>query len=321
MKNKILILLAVLFSFSANAQKDVTLTIKHMLGTSPFAFNQAATNSLNNNLEFTRVDYYISKITIIHDGGMQTAVGSTHLFVQGTNNHVANLGNYNVTNVEGIKFHIGVSPEVNTSDPSQFTGNHPLAPKSPAMHWGWTSGYRFAAIEGNGGTALNNTFQFHGLFDANYFEQTVMVAGVNSGNDVIINLDADYEEALRAIDVSAGVINHGDNTNDLTVLENFRDYVFSAGTGFPLSLSNLEKEIDLKIYPNPSTSAVRISFDHAMGTVITGAEVYDISGRMLQSLSLVNQQEAELNFEAKGVYLVKLSSYGRPLATKRVVIQ
>lgn len=321
MKNKILILVAVLFSFSATAQKDVTLTIKHMLGTSPFAFNQATTNNLSNNLEFTRVDYYISKITLIHDGGMQTPVPNKYLFVQGSNNHIENIGNFNVTNVEGIKFHIGVDAPNNTSDPSQWTGNHPLAPKSPSMHWGWTSGFRFAAIEGNGGTNLDQLFQFHGLFDANYFEQTVMVPGVNTGNDVTINLDADYTQALKDINVSAGAINHGDNTNDLTVLQNFRDNVFSGGTGIPLAVSNFEKEIDLNIFPNPSTSDVRITLDNTGKTAVTSAQVFDISGRMLNEVSLINQNEATISFDAKGIYFVRLNSFGINLGSKKVIIQ
>lgn len=321
MKNKILILVAVLFSLSATAQKDVSLTIKHMLGSSPFAFNQATTNNLNNNLEFTRVDYYISKITIIHDGGMQTPVPNKYVYVRGTTNHLEALGQHNVTNVEGIKFHIGVDAPNNTSDPAQWTGNHPLAPKSPAMHWGWASGFRFVAIEGNGGASLNQLFQYHGLFDANYFEQTVMVTGVNNGNNVTINLDADYTQALKDIDVSSGGINHGDNTNDLTVLENFRDHVFSAGIGFPTAVSSLEKSINLSLYPNPSTGDVQISFDNTANLPITGAQIYDMAGRMIQEVSLVNKNQANVNFDAKGIYLVRLNTFGVNVATKKVVIQ
>lgn len=321
MKNRILILAALLFSMSASAQKDVTLTIKHMLGSSPFAFNQATTNNLSNNLEFTRVDYYISKITIIHDGAMQTVVPNKYIYVRGNRNIAENLGNFNVTNVEGIKFHIGVDAPNNTSDPAQWTGTHPLAPKSPAMHWGWASGFRFAAIEGNGGANLDKNFQFHGLFDANYFEQTVMVAGVNNGNDVVVNLDADYTQAVKDIDVSAGGINHGDNTKDLTVLQNFRDNVFSAGIGIPTAVSNFENEVDLKIYPNPSTGTVQIDLDNTTNVLVTSAQIFDISGRLLQEISLVGNKHTEVEFDGEGIYFVRLNSYGINVATKKVVIQ
>ncbi len=320
-KNKILILVAVLFSFSATAQKNVTLTIKHTLGGSPFGFNMNATNNLNNSLNFTRVDYYMSNIIIIHDGGMETPVSEQHYFIQAGSNFLRDLGNYNVTNVEGVKFHIGVDPKVNTSDPAQFTGDHPLAPKSPAMHWGWASGYRFAAVEGKGGPNLDSNFQFHSLFDANYFQQTVTVAGVNTGNDVVINLDADYTQALRDIDVSVTVINHGDDLNDLTVLENFRDHVFTAGSGLPLAVSNFENDIHLSLSPNPSTGDVRIALDNSGQTLVTSAQVLDISGRIIQEISLTNRNEATFNIGAKGIYFVRLQSFGINLGSKKVVIQ
>jgi len=320
-KNKILILVAILFSLSATAQKDITLTIKHTLGSSPFAFNQATTNNLTNNLAFTRVDYFMSNLIIIHDGGMETPVAQQHFFVRSTNNFLASLGSLNVTNVEGIKFNIGVDPRVNTSDPAQFTGGHPLAPKSPPMHWGWASGYRFAAVEGKGGENLGQSFELHSLFDANYFQQTVTVAGVNSGNDVVINLDADYIEALRDIDVSSTVINHGSNMNDLTVLENFRDHVFSAGSGLPLAVSNLENEIGLVIWPNPSTGDVQIKLENSGKTLVTDARVFDISGRMIRELSIANQNETSFSIDTKGIYFVQFNSFGINLGSKTVVIQ
>lgn len=322
MKNKILLLAAVFFSFSASAQKDVTLTIKHLLGSSPFAFNQTATNNLNNTLNIGRVDYYMSGFTIIHDGGMQTLVPSeTVIFVEGDNNLVASLGTYNVTNVEGIQFGIGVPSEFNTSDPAQWTNNHPLAPKSPSMHWGWASGFRFVALEGLAGSSLNTLYQMHGLWDANYFSQTVMTAGVNSGNDVTINLDADYVEALRGIDVTQGPIDHGANATDLTVLENFRDYVFSPGTGIPLEVSDLEKEINLKIFPNPTTNVVSVSLNNTGTMPITRALVYDLSGKKVNEISLAGKNAADIKFDSKGIYFLSFHSNSIQVAAKKVVVQ
>ena len=181
MKKTILSILAVAFAMGAFAQKNVTLTIKHMLGTSPFTFNQAATNNIADNFSITRVDYYLSGFTIIHDGGMQTIVpANTILFVRGGANHVASLGTFNVTNIEGIKFSVGVNANVNaTMEPA--TAAYPLD-FTTNMWWGWASGYRFVALEGKSGTSLNQSYQYHGLFDPNYFEQTVMVNGVNSSN-------------------------------------------------------------------------------------------------------------------------------------------
>ena len=59
---------------TALAQKNVYLNISHILGTSDFTYNQTAQNNLTQNFKISRVEYYISSIIIIHDGGSQTSV-------------------------------------------------------------------------------------------------------------------------------------------------------------------------------------------------------------------------------------------------------
>ncbi|MBK6375321.1 MAG: hypothetical protein IPF67_20135 [Saprospiraceae bacterium] len=107
------------------------------------------------------------------------------------------------------------------------------------------------AIEGKSGASLKTDYQMHGLWDANYFSQTKMAAGIASGDDIYINLDADYTLALKGINVTSGPIDHGVNATDLTVLQNFRDYVFSPGLGL-LNSNNVKSQSSIDVYPNPS---------------------------------------------------------------------
>ncbi len=321
MKPKFLTLIFLVAGFISNAQTDVDLTIQHMLGSSPFAFNQATSNDLGNNLEFTRVDYYISQISLIHDGGTETAVPNKYIYVRASSNVIESLGSFNITSLEGIKFHIGVEAPTNTSDPAAFTGNHPLAPKSPSMHWGWASGYRFVAVEGNAGASLSNLFQFHGLFDDNYFEQTVMTSGVATTDKLTINLDADYNEALRGIDVSSGAIEHGVNRDDLVVLQNFRDHVFSEGTGLPQSVKDVASDIDVNIFPNPSAGDFHISITELSNYSVTDLYIYDMMGRQVTQVDMKNSLEADVNIGTSGLYFIKMNDGENTLATKAIVIQ
>lgn len=103
------------------------------------------------------------------------------------------------------------------------------------------------------GSTFNTNFQMHGLGNANYFEQTVMVAGVNVGTNVTLNIDADYNQALKGININAGPIDHGVDATDLTVIQNFRDYVFKAGTGIALSVDDIYSDVKVDLFPNPST--------------------------------------------------------------------
>ncbi len=290
-----------------------------MLGTNTFAFNQAASNDLGNNFSITRVDYYLSKFTIIHDGGMQTAVpAGTYILAKGNANVTVNLGNFNVTNVEGIKFYVGVDAPTNNDDPAQWSAPHPLAPQSPSMHWGWSSGYRFIALEGKAGASLSTTFQMHGLGNANYFTQTVMAAGVNSGNDVYVNLDADYTQAVQGIDVAAGPIDHGVDATDLDVLHNFRDDVFSPGPGFTSGIANNLQTENILLYPNPANGNVQLLIPGNTAKNIQ-VNIFNMNGQKVNEFFLSNNNALSFTLETKGVYLLQIQLDGSILNKKLVI--
>lgn len=321
MTKSILLSLALMLACAiSNAQKNVYLTISHKLGASNFAFNQVAQNNLPQDFKITRVDYYISGIKIIHDGGMVLNVPSHYILVKGNTNLLDLLGNFNVTNVEGIRFSIGVESPTNTSDPSLFLAPHPLAPQSPSMHWGWSAGFRFIALEGTAGAGFGTTFQMHGLWNANYFEQTQMATGVVSGNDIYINLDADYTQALKGIDVNAGPIDHGVDATDLTVLQNFRDFVFKPGIGFPASVNTMYKDNDVTFYPNPTNGM--LYYSSASGILPANILVKDVTGRVLSRMENSSHQAIDLSKNSSGLYFISLlDKDNRIMAEEKIVVE
>ena len=201
-----------LMSFSIMAQNTVQLNINHKLGTDDFAMNTAAQNNMANDFNISRLQYYIAEISIVHDGGTETAITDLYALVDANNATQLDLGSHSITSIEGVNFHIGVDAGKNHADPASYSMSHPLAPKNPSMHWGWTSGYRFIAMEGNGGANLNQTFELHGLGDANYFKVTVpfATAMTATNNEFVLNVDADYTRILENVNVSSGLIVHGE---------------------------------------------------------------------------------------------------------------
>ncbi len=294
------------------AQKDVYLTIAHKLGAENFAFNQPATNNLDHNFEITRVDYYMSSIKIIHDGGQVLSLHSSkHLLVKGDNLSVNYLGNFDVQAVEGITFSIGVHPSLNNADPTYQPINSPLYFQTPTMHWGWSAGYFFVCLEGKCGTTLPLTFQLHGLWNQNYFEQTVDVAGVeNSNGSIIIPLNADYREALKNVNINNCPSQHGTNQSDLTVLQNFRDFVFSAGSVVSLGTDDLATEAEISFSPNPASDVLTIHVG-GIGAPVQ-IDVLDLSGRIQMQ---ANMTESDLNLDLShlnsGLYLVRFVQNGK----------
>lgn len=303
------------------AQKNINLTIAHKLGTSNFAFNQTAQNNLTKDFKITRVDYYISGIIIIHDGGMQMPVSNKYILAKGSSNVNENLGSFNVTNVEGIKFSIGVEAPTNNADPSLQPSGSPLAPQSPSMQWGWTAGYRFLALEGKTGNGFTTTFEMHGLGNANYFQQTVMAAGVNSGtNNVSINLLADYTQALKDINISLGPIDHGVDATDLKALQNFRDFVFSPAATTPLALKDIQDNKGITVFPNPTSGKLQIDILNKDENA-TSVQVINVLGQVITTVDLNQSNDIDLLNNSKGVYFLKFQKESETISIRKIILE
>jgi hypothetical protein len=324
MKRIILLSIAVLAFISMTyAQNNVTLKINHKLGEDEFALNQAAKNNMDHDFNVTRLEYYISEISLIHDGGDETLIEDYWALVNASKSSVSelSLGDYDITNVEKLVLHIGVDPEHNHLDPSSWGANHPLSPKSPSMHWGWSAGYRFVAFEGYGGSAFNQLFQLHGLGDSNYFTTEVELDIMAENNLIEINIDADYTKALENIGVNTGVIVHGDYGAAKECLNNFGRLVFSPSS-ITSSTIDFSEVSEFGIYPNPITdgfSTIKLELQEA------GAE-YDLSvtsidGKQLQYLQNVsNNQNLNFSNQSSGMYFVNLIKEGHTIITKKVFV-
>lgn len=321
---KIILFVLVLgaLSFQINAQNSVTLNINHKLGDADFAMNQAAKNNIDHDFKVTRLEYYISEISLIHDGGNETQIEDVWILANASTKTEVDLGEHNITSVEKIILHVGVDPDHNHLDPSSYQGSHPLAPKSPSMHWGWTAGYRFIAYEGHGGVNLNQLFQLHGLGDNNYFTTEVELDATADNNALSINLDADYTRALENVSVNSGVIVHGDNLEAKQCLENFRDFVFSPAS-ITSSTINFSEVSEFNIFPNPvvnSISIIKLDLEESGNEY--DLTVTSISGKQLQiQHDVLDEQTIDFSNQVSGMYFVNLIKEGQTIITKKIFVK
>lgn len=299
------------------AQQDVYLNISHFLGTTPFSFNSVASNNIGNDFKVTRLEYYISEITLTHDGGQQTKVDDLWILVNAGTPVNEFLGSLNVTALESVSFGIGVEQAYNHLDPASYPMTHPLSPKSPSMHWGWTPGYRFVAFEGKAGANLNLTFEIHALGDGNYFHPEIVTAGKISGSNLEINLDANYSNALSGINVSSGPISHGETGISVDALVNFSNSVFTESNNSPTGINNISQQNSFTVAPNPTNRMVSINSE-IEGFV--DVRVVNILGKEVRFLSGVQAQDLLLNLDSEGLYFVNLYQNGNLIGTQRVSV-
>ena len=315
MKKVISLITVLVMALNVSAQTDVKLTINHLLGSSPFAFNSEAENDLGDKVKLQRLEYYISGISITHDGGTVTDASDVYILVKANKTDTIQLGNFNVTNIESINFSIGVDPGVNNGDPAQWGALHALAPKSPSMHWGWASGYRFVAMEGKSGTNFAQDFQIHALGNKNYFKQSIPTSASDVNGALVISINADYTKAVSQIGMANGLIEHSENKEAATC---FQTKVFTSLTGEGNTLSS--KLIDVPnafgINPVPSNGIVTVGlkdnrFFH--GNLV----VTDIAGRTIHSSSV--ETSNKISIETAGMYF--LTIYGDGVkSTKKLII-
>ena len=318
MKRIINICLILLVSGHLSAQNTLRLAIDHKLDNSDFAFNTQQKNDLGNDYKLTRLEYYISGITITHDGGQTTAASSVYILANANSNDTFDLGSHNITSVEAINFSIGVDPSQNNADPSKWPSDHALAPKSPSMHWGWSAGYRFVALEGKSGSSLNRDMQIHALGNKNYFEQSIPVSASVVNGELVISLIADYNKALSNIDVSAGIFEHSDKAEAAECLRNFQLKVFTNmnGEGNTLSVKE-EQSFGLKIYPNPSNGSVRLALSDQR---LTGGSVtvQNTLGEVVEESQLIGNSSTLL-IEQSGLYMITVRNNGIVASQKLIV--
>lgn len=317
---KFFTLLAFAAFLAVQAQQDVYLRILHTMNGDPFAYNQTTSNNLGNNLQFSRLQYYISDITLTHDGGQTTDVTDTWLLISAGAPTEVLLGQFSISTLEQVTFHIGVGPDKNHEDPSLYPASHPLAPQFPSMHWGWSAGYRFVALEGLAGASMSDALEVHALGDANFFSQTHATAGVAVNGDLIIQLDADYPRALDNIDVSGGLIYHGMSNEGTQLLELFRDSVFTVSSAPASGIGiNVGESLSFSFGPNPTPAGGKTTLRFTR-PFSGNVKVVDLLGREVLKRSLKNSAQTEITLHHSGIYLVMVSNSAGTV-TRRITVQ
>lgn len=305
MARHLLPLLLLLWANVHTAQKPVRIIIHHKLGGAPFAMNQPAENNTGDDFIVTRLQYFLSEFTLTHDGGQILRLEDTFALVNAAEATSIDLGVLPVHSVERLDFGIGVPSPENNADPTLWPAGHPLAPGTPSMHWGWAGGYRFIAMEGEAGPSFKTNYQFHPLGNENYQFARILVSATEVQDTLLLELDADYAEALYDIDVESGPISHGNLWLAPVILGNFRNRVFTP-TNSPTAVYEQGETPGLRIFPNPADGLVNVRLD-IQKTGIIRVDVFDAGGRFLFRENSMPRHAFSIPLPHAGLFVLRLS--------------
>tara|TARA_Y100000389_G_C17456194_1_gene518338 strand:+ start:348 stop:1103 length:756 start_codon:yes stop_codon:yes gene_type:complete len=130
---------------------DLDLYFIPLFNNSEFSFelDSLIQNETKDTLVYSRADFLLSNFQLISDDDSIVNFENTYAFIKFKSTDTVELplsipsGNY-----KELRFNIGLDSSVNHSDPAIWQGGHPLNPSLNNLHWGWTGGYVFAALEG-----------------------------------------------------------------------------------------------------------------------------------------------------------------------------
>jgi len=161
---KFLLPIAVLFLFGScdkqeeeSSLSDITLNFKATFGKDPLTmFSSAYPYEGGLNVKMQLFQFYISDVTLIkhsnssHQEKIILDVASVDFGEIFTAQQASEGVSFLIKDVptgdySGIRFGIGVAPDLNATGPASYAPGHPLTEN----YWSWAMGYVFFKIEGN----------------------------------------------------------------------------------------------------------------------------------------------------------------------------
>lgn len=242
--------------------KEIIFQLNHKYNGSEFTINEGYLVDGTTPIEFSRMEYYLHINQVTNSLGISMNFNeNTYILVNPSQNEY-NIGSHEVSDVNKLFFHLGVSPEVNHNDPTLLEASHPLAPQNPSMHWGWAAGYRFIAIEAmvdkNEDGILETVLNYHVVDDSYYTSLDITDAAVETETSITFFIDVNYDKMFENINTSEGGNFHGVYDENLALVNNIAtNNVFTVSENL-----NLTETIDLNgIFPNPFTNVIQLNLN------------------------------------------------------------
>ncbi|MFT7613324.1 MAG: hypothetical protein ACI9J3_002297 [Parvicellaceae bacterium] len=228
--NRIISVAAVLLLFVSSCKKKeitepcnsiecagtINLNFQHVVDTSAFAFNTDFIDDFGNTYQFSRVDWYLHVPGFLESDNSTSIVDSNEFFKMDPSVTTVIYGASSCVDHHYMRWGVGVDSAENHMDPNTHPLSHGLGNQSPSLHWGWSTGYIFCAIEGlvdingDGSFGAGEYFSLHVGVDTNYRTGPNLLVDTNVSEDGIgiMNLKVDYAAFINGIDLSIDNYSH-----------------------------------------------------------------------------------------------------------------
>lgn len=192
-------------------------SITYKVGTEDFNLNQVYQDKTGRNFTISRIQFYVSGISLTTNGGNTISFPDEHLVIT-PDQSVYELPDVPAGNYSMLSFNVGVDTPANNSDPTLYPASNPLSIQHPWFaHWSWNSGYRFIVVEGLVDTSAAGTGTPSGLLEYHLGTNNLLrnvsfnsPIEVSEDNPFSMSLEVDILEIFDQIDLSTedGSVSH-----------------------------------------------------------------------------------------------------------------
>ncbi len=307
MKKLLILLLIVGFNLSA---KEVILKIKHHIDGKEVVLNDSIYNINSFDTKIQRLQYYLTNFQLI-DGNNNEINDLEKYVIIDINTSEYSLGNISVDNISKIKYYFGIEKEVNNGDPSVWPEGHPLSLQNSfeaQMHWGWSAGYRFIAIEGVTKDIFNrwnNVFQFHLVGNQYYSQLQQDISPTEKDGKIYIEFNVNLLDILYNVDIIKDNFIHGSGGSNDVIASNIKNGRVFKSESTTADVKDLYPE--LKITPNPANDFINL---------ITGStnistfefKIFNSNGEFISDYFPNKSSNLNISSFATGVYYLQITN-------------
>lgn len=141
---------------------NLTITIDHKMGTTDMVYNEDVVLPSDESVQISRLSYLLGSFFLVNKAGEKIELKDQYAFVEAHRGRTTfTLKDIPFGEYKSLGLSIGLDSNTNHGNPNQYDSDHPLAPINNSLHWSWTGGYIFTAIEGKMAKEDDKTFIFH----------------------------------------------------------------------------------------------------------------------------------------------------------------
>ncbi len=196
--------------------QEISFTVKNSVnGEELDLLNTTYTLPSNEEITISRLAYILADFILVKDDDSELVLEDQYVLINPKFSASAFvLKNVPKGNYKALKFSLGLDSDINHGDPSKYDVEHPLSPVNNSLHWSWTGGYIFAAIEGKL-KSNDASFIFHLAGSQNKQNYEMNVPFEKKDNALNASLEMNFDEIFKNPEVFS-LANDGMGTHSTT---------------------------------------------------------------------------------------------------------